>query len=81
MVERVMLYGGPKHGEEVSLILDSASSIEIEAIFDVNGQRLARKGKYTRVHEISGSPSQTFEWVGYATYFTPLTEPLGDHLE
>lgn len=72
MAERVEFHGGPKHGKTADIPFDTSTSMEVEALFDVNGQRLRRRGVYTRVHDIQGRPTKDFEFAGYITTYLPL---------
>jgi len=72
MAQKVELHGGPRHGQTVDLPYDDAKTMEMDALFNVDGQHLRRRCKYTRVHDVSGKPEPHFEWIGYITAFLPL---------
>jgi hypothetical protein len=72
VAEQVELHGGPRHGQVSNLPFPSATKMEVEVIFRVDGTHLRRRGFYTRVHDILGKAQPHFEWNGYTTAFMPM---------
>ena len=74
MPENVELHGGPRHGVKYHVPHDSTKTIEMEVTFDVDGVKMSRRCMYTRVYDLAGKAEPNFEWVGYTTKFTPVSE-------
>lgn len=71
MNEKISLHGGPRHGQEM-VIPQGHDDLEVEVLLTKAGQpHGTRSGHYTRVHNVSGSPSDEFEWSGFTTPFVP----------
>lgn len=64
--EKVTLHGGPKHGDTL-MLKDRTTMHLVFASMDTHRDNTARlrEGWYTRVHDVSGRQTDTFEWVGY----------------
>ena len=66
-------FGGPQHMERrkvpTDMLVVTVSTYDIKDLVDADEdspiELPIRKGRYSRIHSVTGAPTEDFEWDGY----------------